>query len=181
MDTLVKKIDAWGETHREQNSVTADSAGEEDAEEEHVRKRARHNETACAGRMPTIGDMVVALNGRLTGSRFGHWWLAGGEMAIVEWVDADRDFKLINVRGHVSPLMYFAYNTVRMPIVGDVAVSKDGQAGMSRDGQWRLEVNELALVLRVDNDGDLQLVNLRGQISPIMFRELFSYNTQRWT
>ena len=41
MDTLVKKIDAWGETHREQNSVTADSAGEEDAEEEHVRKRAR--------------------------------------------------------------------------------------------------------------------------------------------
>ena len=131
MDTLVKKIDAWGETHREQNSVMADSAGEEDAEEEHVRKRARHNETACAGRMPTIGDMVVALNGRLTGSRFGHWRLAGGEMVIVEWVDADGDFKLINVRRQVSPLMfrkYFAYNTVRMPIVGDVAVSKDGQA-----------------------------------------------------
>ena len=148
--------------------------------------------------MPTIGDKVMPLHGLFCGSRFDNWWLGGVEKATVLWVDNDGDFQVLSPRGQVSTLMYrkyFRYDplvtiipatsmvpcTNRWPRMGDTVITRDEKAGCSRDGTWRLEPNEEAIVTLVDASGDFKLFNPRRQISPMMCRSFFYYSTERWT
>ena len=200
---LFDMVDDWSREHWYKTMSTVDSpvfeeSGDAEIDEEERSKRARCAETSCSRRMPTIGDKVQPLHGRLVGSRFGTWWLGGCEVATVVWVDTDGDFKVLNPRGQVSQIMYrkyFRYSPLvtvipattmvdcssRWPRLGDTVVARDAKAGCSRDGTWRIESNEVAIVTLVDASGDFKLSNPRGEISPLMNRSFFDYNTELWT
>jgi hypothetical protein len=82
-------------------------------------------EERCTTRTPVVGDTVFNSYGQVTAA--AGWKLAAGEVAIVEEVDGDGDFRLRNPSGQVSCVQLrevYCYVQQEQPVVALTRAAK---------------------------------------------------------
>jgi hypothetical protein len=130
----------------ESSESVSSASGEAVAWEKQPSATREQQEQPCTTRTPVVGDTVHTSDGK-GGCDDDGWRLAAGEVAIVEEVDKDGDFRLRNPSGQVSRVFQqrkiFSYDHFQETFYGPASKgSSEGRPGTSQALQW-LTVQEM--------------------------------------